>query len=406
MKTSLLRRLLRKNISAAQLIGYSIANLLGLTIVMTAIHLYTDIHTLISPDSHDTLISRDYLIISKQISLSGSLFSNDDPTRFTTDEINQLKTQPWVRQIGTFTSAEYQVAAAVDLGGRSMSTYLFFESIPEEFFDVTPPGWQFDPDDPHAQIPIIISRDYLTLYNFGFATSRGMPQISESMISMIPLRISISGAGHQQWFPARIAGFSSRINTIAVPSQFMDWANEHFADTKPQSPSRLIIETNTPGDPAIARYLREHDYQAAGDKIDNSRASYFLSTLTIIVIAIGAIISLLAFLILLLSIHLLMQKNRTTLHRLMLLGYTPHQVASPYYILTASINATILLLSIIVTLIAAPLWQTPLSAIGLTPTSPLTSIIAGTIIILLITAGNFIAIARTTRRTFPSPHNR
>ncbi len=405
MKTSLLRQLLRKNTSAAQLIGYAIANLLGLTIVMTAIHLYTDIHTLISPDSHDTLISRDYLIISKQIPLTGNLFSADDPTQFTTEEINQLQIQPWVRQIGAFTSAEYQVAAAIDLGGRSISTYLFFESIPEEFFDVTPPGWQFDPDDPNAQIPIIISRDYLTLYNFGFAASRGMPQISESMISMIPLRISISGAGHQQWFPARIAGFSSRINTIAVPSQFMDWANDHFADTEPHSPSRLIIETNTPGDPAIATYLREHNYQAAGDKIDNSRASFFLTTLTATVIAIGAIISLLAFLILLLSIHLLIQKNRTTLHRLMLLGYTPRQVASPYYRLITLLNTTILLLAITATLIAATLWQTPLSAIGLTPTSPLTSIIAGTVIMLLITAGNFIAIASSTHRIFPSPDN-
>ena len=233
-----------------------------------------------------------------------------------------------------------------------------------------------------------------------------MPQLSETMISLMPLQLSISGNGIRQNLPARIVGFSSRLNTIAVPPQFMQWANDRFADTPPQAPSRLIIRTTTPGNPDINRYLADHNYIPAGDKIDNSRASYLLNLLTTAIIAIGATITLLSLLILLLSFHLLIQKNRTTLRRLMLLGYTPSHIATPYILLTITISAITLLLSITALLLIAPLWQQPLHAIDIATSSPLLPITAAILITLLITTVNILAITRATRRAFPAPRQK
>ncbi|MBQ9073953.1 MAG: ABC transporter permease, partial [Muribaculaceae bacterium] len=315
-------RLLRRNISVGQLVGYALANFVGLTIVLTALQFYIDVASVW--DSDDSFVSRDYLIISREVSGLGSLVGSTAPTTFSPTDIADVSEQSWVERVGAFTASAYKVYACVEIGGRRVSTDLFFESIPDDFFDVKPVDWGFDPQNP--VIPIILNKEYLSLYNFGFASSHGLPQLSEAMIGIVPLNVSISGQGKQMWLPARVVGFSSRLNTIAVPEDFMSWANEHFADEE-IAPSRLIIEVNNPGDPQIDDYMYRCGYEVAGDNATRGKVAYFMSIVTIVVVAIGTIISLLAFFILMLSIYLLMHKNRQKLHDLMLLGYSPARLS-------------------------------------------------------------------------------
>ena len=61
---------------------------------------------------------------------------------------------------------------------------------------------------------------------------------------------------------------------------------------------------------------------------------------------VGLFISILSFYILMLSIFLLLQKNTVKLENLLLIGYSPTQVATPYYILTVGLNVLVLLLAI------------------------------------------------------------
>lgn len=404
MHKNIVWRLLRRNISAGQLTGYAVANLVGLAIVLTAIQFYRSVTSVW--DSEDSFISRDYIIISKKIN-SGmtSIFGGKTSTEFSDDEIADIKQQPWARRTGQFTACDFNVSASLDMGGKGISTALFLESIPTDFFDVLPKQWSFTPDS-GSPVPIIISKDYLTLYNFGFAASRGLPQVSESMVSMLPLRLSISGAGKQQWIDARIVGFSSRLNTIAVPQEFMEWANSRFGENGPSAPSRIIIETSKPGDPAIDSYLDAHGYESAGDKVNSGRAAYFLSVATATVISVGTVISLLALFILLLSIWLLLHKNRTKLYNLMMLGYSPNAVARYYYIMIGAINAAVFIGAIVLTIIANHLWSTPMSQIGVHPASPWVAILIGACIMIATTAINFMAIRLNITKTFPSPQRK
>ncbi|MCF0195463.1 MAG: hypothetical protein HUK00_09865 [Bacteroidaceae bacterium] len=57
-----------------------------------------------------------------------------------------------------------------------------------------------------------------------------------------------------------------------------------------------------------------------------------------VVLAIGVIICSLAFYLLMLSIFLLVQKNREKLRTLRLLGYSVLEVSTPYILLTATLN--------------------------------------------------------------------
>lgn len=385
-------RLLRKNISASQLIGYSVANLVGLSIILTALQFYRDVNSVWQRE--DSFINRDYMILSHEVTGLGTLVGNAKSS-FSKEDIRRLEQQPWVRRVGEFTASAFNVSATVEMGGQGMSTALFFESIPSEFFDVVPQDWTFNPDDPF--IPVIISKDYLSLYNFGFAASRGLPQLSEAMIGMIPLRVSVSGNGSQQWLPARIVGFSSRLNTIAVPEEFMTWANERFGEEQ-SDPSRVIVEVKNPGDPAIDTYLKEHDLERAGE--GNNRSSYFFTIFTVVVVAVGVVISALAFFILMLSIFLLMQKNKQKLHDLMQLGYSPGSVARRYWIIVASINFVIAAGAVVIMLVGRGFWKEPLQAMGMEPVSPLITIIVGIVIIAAITFINIVAIATIMRRYF------
>lgn len=395
MRKNIVWRLLRRNISAGQLAGYAIANLAGLAIVVTALQFYRDVTTVWNDD--DSFMSRDYTVVSRKVTGLGSILGGEGE-RFSPQEIADIESQPWARRVGSFTAADFNVSASLDMGGRGFSSALFFESIPDDFFDIKPDEWSFDPS--HPVIPIIISKDYLSLYNFGFASSRGLPQLSEAMIGMVPLRVSVSGNGLQQWFPARIVGFSSRLNTIAVPEEFMTWANDRFGENHPAGPSRLIVELSRPGDPAIKEYLDSHSMEMSGDKADNGKASYFLSLVTGVVVAVGGVICLLSFFILTLSIFLLLQKNRDKLRELMLLGYSPGGVARYYATIVISINAAVVILATAVMLIARTFWREPLSSLGISATSPWVAIMTGVAIMAAVTAVNVYSIRHTITSYF------
>lgn len=395
MNTALVRRLLRRNVSVAQTCGYAFASLVGLSIVLCAIQFYRDASGIFGADG--SVSSRDFMVVSKQIGF------NDRNTVFTPDEIADLKAQPWVKAVGEFTASRFKAAISLDFAGRGLASETFFESLPAEFFDKLPSDWGFDPTDgAEADVPIVLSRDYLSLYNFGFAATRGLPTLQENEIGMIPLTLTLRGRdGQTAVMRGHIAGFSSRINTIAVPEEFMHWANERFAPGSAQeAPSRLVIETDKPGDPAIARYLDNNGLDIAGDKIDNSAAAYMLRLFTGIVLAVGAIISVLAFFILLLSIFLLLQKNRGKLRQLMLLGYSPAEVARPYIHMVVAVNAAILAGGCIVAVLAAGIWRAALATVGATPTSIWPTILAGTALMAIVSLLSVVSIRSRVRRDF------
>ena len=64
-----------------------------------------------------------------------------------------------------------------------------------------------------------------------------------------------------------------------------------------------------------------------------------------VVVGVGIIISLLSFYILMLSVFLLVQKNTTKLENLLLIGYSPQQVALPYQLLTIGLGVVVFVMA-------------------------------------------------------------
>lgn len=355
---SMIWKLLRKNVSVTQLAGFTLANIVGLAIVIIGLQIYVDVSPIITDE--DSFVKKDYIVINKRVNNSGIFGSRGKG--FTDDEIKDLETQPWVRKIGKFQSADYRLFASVNSGDRSMSTYMFFESVPKEFLDVEDVDWNYTPGDKY--VPIIISKDYLSLYNFGFASSSGLPQLSESMLGAIPLTLKISGNGNNALLSGRIVGFSNRLNTILVPEQFLEWSNEVYGEKSgSEIPARLIIDVSSPGDVKILEYMNAHNYEIAGEK-DNSGAAYFLKIVVGIVIGIGVLILALSLGILLLSISLLLQKNKEKMHSLLMLGYDLGAVARPYHIIVLVVNVAAYIVAVLCMIGFRYSYATQLEAMG------------------------------------------
>ena len=382
-------KLLRQHISKSQLIGFSIANLIGLTIVLLAVQFYRDVRPVFNDE--ESFISKDYLIITRAVTGAGAMMGNNG--EFSEADIQNLERQPWCRQVGKFLNSDFAIDAQLGVGsGRAMHTQFFFEAIPDEFIDIDPEQWGFTPGKP--EVPVVISRDYLSLYNFGFAATQGMPKISEGQAEMLPLEFTLSGNGKRKVMPGRIVGFSNRLNTVIVPQEFMEWANGIFGTGAVQQPQRLIVEVNSPGDVKIEQYMDAHHYEVAGDKMSSSKANYFLMVISGIVIAVGIIISLLSFFVLMLSIYLLLQKNTNKIQDLLLLGYSPAQASKHYIFLVVVLNAAVLILSIILMLIGRMAYMDMIHAFGISGAGVGIAILVGFIIMGAITAGNIHAIRK------------
>ena len=378
--------LLKKNISKGQLWGYSVANLIGLTVILSGILFYCDSRH--HRSNHDKLFSEDYIIVSKKVN-----GVNLEPVAFSDDEIEDLSKQPWVKKLGKFTTADFSVNASIKMGGKGMSSYLFFEAVPDEFFDNPPVGWDFEPSK--RFVPIVLNRDYLALYNFGFAIPQGLPQLSEDMIGTIPLKLLLTGKnGKSEVFDAAVVGFSSRLNTIAVPQNFMDWANSQFASGDKFETSRLILKIDRLNSSDSEKYILEHGLEIAGDKESDSKISEFLGVVSGVVAATGFVIAILALFILLLSIFLLLQKSRGMLRNLLLLGYSPNQASRYYEKMVLSINGIITVLSIGLTFVCRLIWHKSLETLGLGDGNVLFMLAAALIYFILISIINIIVIRR------------
>ena len=339
-------KLLRQHISIPQFVGFFFANLVGVVIILLGVQFYTDYQAL---DSEDSFMKADYLIVNKKIGAMSGLTGKQNT--FSRADIDDLEQEDFVERVGAFTPSSFNVRARFDVEGFvNFSTEMFFESVPDAFVDVESEAWHYQ--EGSTDIPIILPKNYLDLYNFGYAQGKGLPKLSEGILGAMRLNIQIAGNGHSDTFDGRIVGFSSRLNTILVPEAFMRWANQQYAaGDAAKEPTRLILEVNNPTDERITQYLQERDYQTDEDKLDASKTTFILRVVVSIVMVVGIVISILSFYILMLSVFLLVQKNSSKLENLLLIGYSPAKVSFPYQALTVGLNVLVLVLAVAVMLV-------------------------------------------------------
>ena len=388
---NLVWKLLRQHISIPQFAGFAFANLFGMLIVLFGFQFYQDVLPVFT--QQDSFMKADYLIMSKKIGMGNTISGRTNT--FSGSEIDDVSSQKFVKKVGKFTSTEYKVDASMGVNGVNvLNSELFFESVPDGFVDVPLKDWEYEPGS--KEVPIILPRTYINMYNFGFAQSHSLPKISDGLVGMIDFEIFIQAGGKKEQFKGKVIGFSSRLNTILVPQAFMDWSNHEFAPEDHSDPTRLIVEVGNPADENISQYLDENGYEVETDKLDAEKTTYFLRMMVTMVMVVGLVISILSFYILMLSIYLLVQKNSSKLENLLLIGYSPANVSKPYQLLTMGLNIVVLIVAWVVLFFLRSYYMDFIETLfpDIDEGSMLPAILLGLVLFFIVSVLNIIAIRR------------
>lgn len=313
----LLVKILWSNHSKSNLIAAAFGMLLGFVIILSSVQIYFDIQEKIV--EQDQVFKPDFIIINKKISLLNTLKVAN--SNFSSTDILELKKQVFIQKVGKFVSNKFKLGAFTSENSSVPSFYteLFFESVEDEYLEIKNKDWTWNESD--NTIPIILPKDYLTLYNFGFAQSQGLPQITEDIIGKSAFNLRIQGNGKTVVYKGRIVGFSNKINSVLVPYKFLSWANSEFGETNDStSASRLVVLLKNPTDIRANDYFEAHDIETdtKNDKVNKLAA--LLKMITSIVSIVGLTIILLSVMVFVLSFNLLIAKSAESITKLIHLG--------------------------------------------------------------------------------------
>ena len=311
----MLKELLSKNQNRWQILGASFGAFLGLFIVLFASQLYVDFQKILR-GSND---ADNFITINKPVSLANTIFGK---SVFSEENIKELENQSFTQQVTPFVANRFKASASSRM--INFYTELFFESVPESFIDVQDPMFRWF--EGQGEVPIIMSKDYLALYNFGFALSQGLPQFTPSTIRQVTVDITLRGNGREQTFTGRIIGFSERINSILVPPSFMKWSNTNFGDQPDQGASRLLLKVNDPYNKQLSTFLKEKGYEISIGRLTGGRLALMLNISLFILSVIGVLMLVLSIVVFILNYQLIISKSSSDIKLLLQIGYKSAQI--------------------------------------------------------------------------------
>lgn len=326
------------------MVGAVVGALVGMTLMLFSIQLYIDAKKIISKDSE--IIGKDYLTVNKKVTIMSTADANKNV--FTPEEIDEIRSQAFIEDVAPFVISRYDVTGEFQGQSKSISlqTDLWFESVPGKYLDIEDPSWDWQPGD--SLVPIIISSDWLDMFNFRFSQSQGLPMLSESLIENISMEFRISGAAPMEKFNGKVVGYSQRVSTtILVPQGFMDYANEKFAPGMENRPLQILLVTSDPTNPELAQYLEENDLMTNEEKLKASRTNRILVLIVGVIMLIGLVVIALSVLVFILNFQLIISESEYNLRNLIYLGFPPARLIKYYSGILLRIYATITALSII-----------------------------------------------------------
>ncbi len=201
---------------------------------------------------------------------------------------------------------------------------------------------------------------------------------------MVNFRIRLTGSsGNYDDYPGRIVGFSNRIHSILVPYDFLSWANDKYGYFEKSDPSRIILVSKDPTDPAIIRFIEDKGYDTIREKLKSSRMNIILKFIISFLVVVASLIIGLAFLVFLLSLQLMISRSSQKIIRLNKLGFHYREISRPYILLLLILLVAVTAISLLVTGIITTQLSEAASGWNLAISSSLHGMIYGTALALI-----------------------
>ncbi|MBC7936767.1 MAG: hypothetical protein H7Y86_15555 [Rhizobacter sp.] len=288
---------------------------IGVLLLLCSVQLYININQLMK-ERNPKKSNYDFISITKRI--TDQNMGQDHS--FTAADLQDIKSQRFISDATPLLANKFIVSAS---GGPALpfTTDIFLEAIDNDFIDTIPPSFKWKEGD--NVVPIIISSDYLELYNTVFAPSRDLPQISQNTVGALMLELECSGVFGTKIFKGNIVALSDRINSVIVPKNFLEWANRSIANLPSGNATRVYIKTTDANNVAFLDYLQSKDYQVNKDKTRFGRVKQVLQAVVSGLGIFAILVILLAMMLFSFYLQLMIARSKDNLQLLLTLGYSP-----------------------------------------------------------------------------------
>ena len=331
-----LKKIFDHKIGFVKLIVAIVGLVFGLSTVLISSELYFKVNHVLNKTADSN-----YLILNKKVSLISNTIFNSS-LDFSENEVDEIKEKAFTKKIAPITSSNYRIKARSS--SLNFRTDLFFESVPNEFLDVRPSNFKWKEGD--ELVPVIIPRDFVHLYNFGFAPSQGSRPISSNLLKTLTVDLElVNQQGEKRFKKGKIVALSDRIPTILVPQSFNEYMNKNFSEaTEKKGVSRLLISVTNPSDPIFTNYLAKNKIETNNDKLQSGKVALIVNTLVSVLLFFGAFFIILSIIILLLVLELIITKSKENVQLLFQLGFTAKDLRSYFlrYVLFLLVGQLIL----------------------------------------------------------------
>lgn len=319
MLNILLKKLIRTASGRTRFVMAIIGLSVALLLILSAVQIQANYNDLLNGKSNQDSTAN-FLVVNKEVNNS-----TVNATTLSDDELRKLQKQPYIDAVGTIIPGRFKASAESYTRVFPFYTDIAFESVGDEFIDISNKDWKWGTDAEF--IPIIIPNMFLDIYNFQFAVSQGYPQITPDLLKGMRFKINLYNPnGTIQSMDGKIVGFSDRISSVIVPKTFMDWANKNYGNSSSEKPSRVVIRTKDPGNPELVSYLKKNGLKTDADKTRFSKYRQVVNAVVGVSWVTGLMMLLFALLIFTLFIQLTIASCKDEIQLLITLGAAPKQL--------------------------------------------------------------------------------
>ncbi len=318
----LLRQILWQRQKKRQLLIAGSGLALGLAFIMLALQLFVSTQQTVAERNQDS--TYEYLILNKPVSglNSLSMLNKRFGAAFKPYEIRELAEQPFIHDVAPFTTNQFAISSNLQ---EEMGMYadLFFESVPDAFMDTLPSEWGWSEGE--SFVPVVMTKDWLDIYNFNVAMMYDLPQLSEETVKEMNFKLRISGKGKSKTFSSRVVAFSYRLPSLMIPLSFMEWANAQYGEEEART-QKVILATPDAAAPALTAYLEEKGYETNTEKTGRQSFRALAQATATLIGIIGGLFTLLSVVVVTVTLQLLISRAREELTLMLTLGYDPKMV--------------------------------------------------------------------------------
>lgn len=294
---------------------------LSFLLMLSCIQLYFNANDLLGKKNSE---SNYWLTLSKTITPDN--IGRKELLGFSSSNIKEIQTWKGVKKVFPIYSNDFKVSAD---GGSFIPFYtdMYLEAIDNEAIDVADLS-EFQVKD--NTIPIIISREYLNLYNYGFALNQGLPQITEDFAKRIEVNINLTLKEKNLKYKGKLIGLSDRIHSVLVPKNFLDSLNTtqvKFTHAE-KVYSRVLIKVNDASDEELISKMNGKGYESNQESLRSAKIKGKLFLVLQAIALIGLFIFLLCMFMILNTIKIQFLEQKEAVSIKYTLGYSPRAMVN------------------------------------------------------------------------------